>query len=140
VVHVGDMEKQHHGSCHCKAVSFTVTIDATKGTRCNCTVCTKLATVGGRGKVGSLEVSGEANLSSYEWGGKVAKRYFCKSCGTHLYGIGHLAELGGDFLSINLNVLDDIDPNVLPLGHWDGRHDNWHAGMREQPWPIFPTA
>ena len=131
------METQHKASCHCGAVTFTVVIDASNGTRCNCTICTKLAIVGGRAKLGTLQVVGASNLASYEFGGKVAKRYFCRSCGVHLYGAGHLAELGGDFLSINLNALDDIDPNLLPLGHWDGRHDNWHAGLREQPWPIF---
>jgi hypothetical protein len=129
-------ETNHKGSCHCGAVTFTVTIDATRGTRCNCTICTKTAIVGNRGKLGTLAVTGEHNLSSYEFGSKVAKRYFCKTCGVQLYGAGYLAEMGGDFLSINLNVLDDIDPNLLPLGHWDGRHDNWHAGMHDQPWPI----
>ena len=136
VPHLGGMEDKHHGSCHCGAVKFSVLIDASNGTRCNCTICTKLSILGGRGKVGSIEVTGAENLASYEWGQKVAKRYFCKTCGVHLYGIGHLAELGGDFLSINLNALDDIDPNRLPVMHWDGRHNNWHAGMREQPWPI----
>ncbi len=79
------MERQHKGSCHCGAVTFTVVIDASKGTRCNCTICTKLATVGGRAKLGTLQVTGESNLASYEWGHKIAKRYFCRSCGTHLY-------------------------------------------------------
>jgi len=34
--------------------------------------------------------------------------------------------------SDNLNCLDDVDPNALKLGH----HDNWRAGVRDQPWPI----
>jgi hypothetical protein len=131
------MEKQHHGSCHCGAVKFSVVIDASQGTRCNCSICTKLSIIGGRGKLGTLEVTGADNLVAYEWGMKVAKRYSCKTCSVYLYGVGHLAELGGDFLSINLNVLDDIDPNILPVAHWDGRHNNWEAGMRDQPWPIF---
>src|SRR6476469_8763902 len=131
------METKHHGTCHCGAVSFTVVIDTSKGTRCNCTICTKLSIVGGRGKLGTLEVTGADNLSFYEWGQKVAKRYFCRTCGVHLYGAGHLAELGGDFLSVNLNALDDIDPNRVPVTHWDGRHDNWGARMRDQPWPIM---
>jgi hypothetical protein len=69
----------------------------------------------------------------------VGHRVFCPSCGTHCYGRGHLPELGGDFASINLNVLDDIDPFTTSLAHWDGRHDNWAAGPRHTPWPI-PVA
>ena len=85
-------------------------------------------------------LSGEENLGTYEWGAKISKRHFCKACGVHCFGRGYLAEVGGDFVSINLNCLDDFDPNQIPLIHWDGRHDNWQAGPRETPWPIAPQA
>lgn len=80
-------------------------------------------------------VSGEENLGKYVWG-PVSTRSFCKHCGVHLFGSGHLAELGGDFVSVNLNTLDDTDPNQVAVLHWDGRHDNWQAGTRPTPWPI----
>jgi len=132
------MSQTHQGSCHCGAVHFTVEADLSTGvSKCNCTICLKLGAVGRMVKPAELElVSGEESLSSYEWGGKVSKRYFCKHCGVYLFGKGHLDILGGDFVSFNANCLDDIDPNALKLGHWDGRHDNWQAGMRDQPWPI----
>jgi hypothetical protein len=81
-------------------------------------------------------LEGESSVSEYAWGRKTSTFYFCKHCGIHVYGRGHLAELGGDFVSVNVNTLDDVDPNTLPLVHWDGRHDNWHAGPRPQPWPV----
>ena len=28
-------------------------------------------------------------------------------------------------------------PNTLALVHFDGRHDNWMAGPRPAPWPVF---
>lgn len=131
----------HEGSCHCGAVRYRVRIDLTRATRCNCTICTKLATVGTHTKPDAFElVAGEAALGSYEWGHKVARRYFCKTCGVHCFGRGHLEVLGGDFVSVNLNTLDDIDPYQLALLHWDGRHDNWQAGPRPTPWPIFTPA
>ena len=34
------------------------------------------------------------------------------------------------------NALDGVDPHTLPLRHWDGRHDNWQAGSRDQQWPL----
>ena len=43
---------------------------------------------------------------------------------------------GGEFVSISLNTLDDHDLGTTELGYWDGRHDNWQAGMRPTPWPT----
>jgi hypothetical protein len=73
----------------------------------------------------------------YEWGGRVAQRYFCKTCGVHVFARGHLDVLGGDYASVNINCLDDVDPNRVSVGHWDGRHNNWQAGMASKPWPVF---
>jgi hypothetical protein len=134
------MENKHKGSCHCGAVQFTVTLDLATASRCNCSVCTKLAIVGCTMKPDAFALdSDDSALSFYEWGGKVAKRYFCRHCGTHCFGRGHLDILGGDFVSVNVNTLDDVDPYQLPLVHWDGRHNNWQAGPRPAPWPIFTT-
>jgi hypothetical protein len=41
-------------------------------------------------------------------------------------------------VALNLNAFDDIDPAEVNVGYWDGRHNNWQAGMREKPWPISP--
>jgi len=51
-----------------------------------------------------------------------------------------MAEVGGDYVSVNLNCLDDIDPSALAIVHWDGRHNNWQAGPRPTPWPISTGA
>jgi hypothetical protein len=85
-------------------------------------------------------LSGKEDLSGYAWGHKVSTRYFCKHCGVQLFGEGHLDILGGDFVSINVNALDGFEVFALPRRHWDGRHDNWQAGMRETPWPISHGA
>ena len=81
-------------------------------------------------------LAGQDHLSMYEWGGKIAQRYFCKTCGVHGFARGHLAELGGDYVSVNLNALDDVDTTSMNMIYWDGRHNNWHAGPRPTPWPI----
>ena len=129
--------KKHTGSCHCGAVKFEVEIDATNGSRCNCTICTKLGIMGSSVKPDAFVLrEGESSLTGYQWGHRVSTRYFCKQCGTSCFARGHLAELGGDFVSINMNALDDIDPSTVELVYWDGRHDNWHAGPRKAPWPI----
>jgi hypothetical protein len=133
--------KAHKGSCHCGAVRFTVEVDPSVGGRCNCSVCTKIGGTGAIVKPGAFTLdAGAHSLSTYEWGGRISKRYFCRQCGIHCFGRGYLAELGGDYVSVNLNCLDDVDPSGAKLAYWDGRHDNWRAGTRSQPWPIFPAA
>lgn len=134
--------KKYSGGCHCGAVRFEVTLDPNQpGSRCNCSICTKSSVTGKIAKPDAFTLlSGESNLGTYEWGAKISKRYFCKVCGIHCFGRGYLAEVGGDYVSVNLNCLDDFDPNQIPLIHWDGRHDNWQAGPRQTPWPIAPQA
>jgi len=46
-------------------------------------------------------LSGESSLSSYEWGGKTAKRYFCKSCGINVFQPRVLEQSGGAYVSVN---------------------------------------
>ncbi len=64
-------------------------------------------------------------------------RYFCKHCGVHVFGRGDVPELGGAFASVNVDCLDDVELSFLKVGYWDGRHDNWQAGLRERPWPML---
>jgi hypothetical protein len=132
----------HRGSCHCGAVRFEVTADLARGaSRCNCTVCSKIAILGVTVAPEALKVlSPEAELGQYEWGGRISRRYFCKQCGIHTFSRGFLAEVGGAYACVNVNTLDDIDPATLPVTYWDGRHDNWMAGTRGAPWPIFAVA
>lgn len=134
--------KKHRGSCHCGAVRFEVELDLGAGAgRCNCTVCTKTSVTSAIVKPPAFALSaGESALAEYQWGAKIARRFFCKHCGVHCFGRGHLAELGGDYVSVNLNCLDDVDLRDVGVSYWDGRHENWEAGPRERPWPIFTLA
>jgi hypothetical protein len=134
--------KTHTGACHCGAVRFEVAFDlAAGGSRCNCTICTKLSVTGGMVKPHAFKLlAGEDNLGSYEWGAKMSRRFFCKTCGVYCFGRGHLDVLGGDFVSVNLNALDGVDLDDLKVVYWDGRHDNWQAGPRSTPYPIAPMV
>jgi hypothetical protein len=131
--------KMLNGSCHCGAVQFRVTADlGGGGSRCNCSICTKVSQLGGMVKPEAFHlVSSEEHLSSYAWGGRTSTRYFCKHCGVHCFGRGSLPELGGAYVSVNYNCLDGVEVNDLKVVHWDGRHNNWHAGPRDQPWAIL---
>jgi hypothetical protein len=128
----------YQASCHCGAVQFAIDLDLSTVSRCNCSICTKSGNTGAIAKPGDLRVlAGEDALATYVWGGRTATRYFCSRCGIHCFLRGHLPELGGDYVAINVNCLDGIELAALPVVHWDGRHNNWDAGPRATPWPVL---
>ncbi len=130
--------RKHAGSCDCGAVRFEAMVDTSAASRCNCSICNKVGQLGAIVKPDAFTLlAGEESLSSYEWGGKTAKRFFCKHCGIHCFARGHLEQVGGDYVSLSFLALDDVDPGDLEVSHWDGRHNNWMAGKRAAPWPIF---
>jgi hypothetical protein len=126
------------GSCHCGAVRFRVAADLDKGgSRCNCSICTKVSQLGGIVKPEAFQlVSSEEHLSSYEWASRTSTRYLCKHCGVHCFARGNLPQLGGAYVSVNYNCLDGVELSDLNVIYWDGRHNNWQAGPRDRPWPI----
>jgi hypothetical protein len=130
--------RKYTGACHCGAVRFEVTADLGAGAaRCNCSICLKVAQTGVIVKPDAFTLlAGQDSLSTYEWGAKISRRYFCKHCGIHGFARGHLAQLGGDYVSVNVNSLEGVEIHELPIKYWDGRHDNWYAGARATPWPI----
>ncbi len=108
----------HEGTCHCGAVRFQVRADLTQGAnRCNCSICVRIAPAGVIVKPAAFTLlAGEEALSFYEWGMKIARRYFCRHCGIHCFGRGTLPELGGEFVSVNLNCVEWLDPAELKVG------------------------
>src|SRR5262245_37228372 len=121
----GSAPTPQRGSCHCGAVRYAANLDVRAGaTMCNCTICTKLGARGGIVKPDAFELlEGGEHVHTYVWGHKISQRFFCKHCGVYCFARGNLPELGGEYVSINYNTLDDVDVGTLKLGHWDGRHD-----------------
>jgi hypothetical protein len=132
----------HQGGCHCGAVRFEVALPpGFQGSRCNCSICTKSAATGAIVKPDAFRLlAGQDALGGYQWGSKVSTRHFCKHCGILCFGAGYLEQIGGEFVSVNLNALDDLDVSLLEIVYWDGRHDNWMGGPRSTPWPLLREA
>ena len=128
----------HQGSCHCGDVRYQVVLDARRGSRCNCRICTKLGVTASIVKPDAFTLlTDESKLATYSRFPEIGQRYFCARCHVLCFSRGHLAELGGDFVSVNLNTLDDHDVALATtVRYWDGRHDNWQGGTRPTPWPI----
>ncbi len=125
--------RTYHGSCHCGAVRFEADIDLSAGTgKCNCTLCTKMRKWGTSIKPDAFRLlSGEGDLTRY---GRHVEHLFCKHCGIQPFGRGHIKEIGGDFVSVNLACLDDLDPTELaeaPVRYFNGRDNDWFNVPKE---------
>jgi hypothetical protein len=124
------MKKTYHGSCHCKTVTFEADIDVATGTgKCNCTYCWKVRNWSALIKPADLRVlTGESALAAYQMNPGPNKHLFCSRCGVRTFDSGHIPELGGDFRSIPLSTLDDLDPKELleaPVQFFNGRDNDW---------------
>lgn len=124
------MKKLFHGSCHCGGIEYAAEADLDAGTsRCNCSYCRKTRGWSLRAEPESLKVlKGEEILTGYSFDVGRPEHCFCSNCGVHLFGRGHVPELGGYFVSLQVASIDDASVEELveaPVNWCDGLNDNW---------------
>lgn len=123
-------KRTHRGSCHCGKVQFEADIDLSAGTgKCNCSFCWKVRNWSIIIKPDAFRsLEGDDERTEYSFGSHAGRHAFCKHCGVRTYSRGHLEQIGGDYVSIALASLDDLDSSELanaPVKYMDGRADNW---------------
>jgi hypothetical protein len=129
--------KTFKGSCKCGRIKFEADLDLSKGTnKCNCTSCWKRRWWSASVKPEAFRsIAGEEELTEYKPGATTGHGGFCKHCGVTPYGWVAAAEWNdGEYVSINVACLDDLDPAELveaPIQYMDGRADNWWSPPAE---------
>ncbi len=98
---------KYSASCHCGNVKLTLETDLKIVKQCNCSICKrKNAKMNILPKDAIISISGEENLSTYQFGTNVAKHYFCKNCGIYTH---HQRKSDPNGIGVNIGCIDDID-------------------------------
>lgn len=109
----------YHGSCHCGAVGFTVEGAIPEAYTCDCSLCSKKNALMANIHESRLQViQGEERLGLYQWNARIAKHYFCTSCGVYTF---HRKRAMPDHYGINLKCLDDFDWKSVPVRAAEGQ-------------------
>ncbi len=113
--------KTHTGGCHCGAVKYEVTTDLEQTMMCNCSLCAK------RGAILSFVaadqfklLSGDENLTDYQFNKKIIHHLFCKTCGVASFGRG-VGKGGAPMVALNARCLDDVNVDELKPTFYNGK-------------------
>ena len=107
----------HTGSCHCGAVRFRIDAEIPELITCDCSLCRKKnALMAKVHEAGFFMLSDWDAVGEYRWNTKVARHYFCKTCGIYTF---HKRRSQPEFYGVNALCLDDFDETGIPVrrGH-----------------------
>lgn len=87
-----------------------------------------ILTAGWQQSLSTTPGDGGDALGDYQFDTMSGHHQFCAACGVRVFGHGHIAEIGGDFVSIQIATLDDATPEELaaaPVNYGNGRDNLW---------------
>ncbi|MGI9204456.1 MAG: GFA family protein [Woeseiaceae bacterium] len=100
------MKKAYTGSCHCGGVSFRASMDLEDCIVCDCSICAMKAAIMVRIPATDFEMlTPPDQLSEYRFNKKIARHYFCKTCGIYPF---HRPRTRPELWGINIRCLEGI--------------------------------
>ena len=113
---------KYNGSCHCGAITFSFEHkNIENGLRCNCSICRRKGAVMSEFTISPEEFNYKIesdNLGKYQFDSKIAKHYFCKTCGVYPF---HETMINPGHFRINLGCIAEIDTNAIKVEVFDGK-------------------
>jgi hypothetical protein len=112
---------KYYGGCHCGRVRYEVETTLESVMSCNCSICQK------RGAILTFVpapqftlLSGEDDLTDYQFNKKIVHHLFCSRCGVGSFARGTGPD-GSAMIAVNVRCLDDVDLAALSPMSFDGK-------------------
>ena len=114
----------HKGGCHCGRIRFEVEAPGDlEVNECNCSICRLTGFLHLIVRKDDFRlVSGQDDLSTYQFNTGVAKHFFCSVCGVKSF---YIPRSNPDGYSVNARCLDPGTVTSMAVDTFDGR--NWEA-------------
>ncbi|MFB3125652.1 MAG: GFA family protein [Woeseiaceae bacterium] len=114
----------HKGGCHCGRIRFEVEAPGDlEVNECNCSICRLTGFLHLIVRKDDFRlVSGQDDLSTYQFNTGVARHFFCAVCGVKSF---YIPRSNPDGYSVNAHCLDPGTVTSMTIETFDGR--NWEA-------------
>ncbi|MEO8453780.1 MAG: GFA family protein [Sphingomicrobium sp.] len=99
-----------NGTCHCRAVRFTVTLTQgfASARRCTCSICRMRGAVTVTSTPDAFAIAeGADKLTTYRFNTKTAEHHFCSLCGIYTH---HKRRSKPNELGVNVACLEGVSP------------------------------
>jgi hypothetical protein len=116
------MTQTYSGGCQCGKVRYEVQMDVGEVIECNCSRCGRLGALLAFAPASQFKlVSGDADLTKFEFNKRRIEHQFCATCGIQSFAIGTQPKTGEKMAAINVRCLDGIDVGALKVRKVDGK-------------------
>ena len=116
------MTQKYSGGCQCGKVRYEVQMHIGEVIACNCSRCGRLGSLlAFAPKTNFKLLSGDADLTKFEFNKHTIEHQFCSTCGIQSFAIGTHPKTGAKMAAINVRCLDGVDVDVLTVKKVDGR-------------------
>jgi len=113
-------EKNYTGGCKCGKVRYEVQADIGEVITCNCSRCRKVGALLSAVAMSDFKLlSGENEMTDYQFNKRVIHHPFCTTCGIHSYSYGK-GPGGRDMVMLNVRCLDSVDADQFKVKKFDG--------------------